>query len=57
MIQRKQGGDELVIGGALTIADGATITGFPKAAGSTVTKAEFKALLGALKAAGLMASE
>ena len=61
----KEGGDELVIGGKLTIGAGATVTGggfaTPAAnqadstAGSyTALKEDFNALLAKLKAAGLM---
>lgn len=62
MIRRAQGGEELIIDGKLTVAEGAELDGFPKAAcvaeaaGSAPTAAEFKALLDALKAAGLMAT-
>lgn len=58
------GGDRTVIGGELVIATGGKIKfgstemkaaeAVAEASGSTVTKAEFKALLDALKAAGLM---
>lgn len=59
----KNGGDELVIGGKLTVESGATIEGVitPAAfqADSTATElaalvTAFNALLAALKAAGLM---
>ena len=56
------GGEEWVIGGKLTILNGAQLTGFPKAANqeastaSTVSalKDDLNALLAALKTAGLM---
>jgi hypothetical protein len=58
----EQGGETTVIGGTLTIENGATFTGFPQAANqasstaSTVAdlKADFNNLLDKLKAAGLM---
>lgn len=59
-----QGGDETHIGGKLIIDDGGAIQGWEAAAqaDSTATtvdalKNDFNALLGKLKAAGLMASE
>ena len=55
----EQGGEKTVIGGSL-IYKGVEIkrmTKVPEAAGDTPTAAEFKALLDALKAAGLMATE
>ena len=56
------GGDELVVGGKLTILEGAQVTGLPQAANqvastaSTVAalKDDLNALLTALKTAGLM---
>lgn len=70
---RTAGGDETVIGGKLTFKEGAEVEGLgatttkaglvkvaaavAEAAGDAPTKAEFKALLDALKAAGIMASE
>lgn len=55
----EQGGETTVIGGKL-IYQGVEIkrmTKVPEAAGDTPTAAEFKALLDALIAAGLMAAE
>ena len=60
-----QGGDEWVVGGKLTIEDGAKLEGFPKAsnqAESTATtisdlKTDFNAMLEKLKSAGLMESD
>lgn len=55
----EQGGEKTVIGGSL-IYKGVEIkrmTKVPEAAGANPTAAEFKALLDALKAAGLMATE
>jgi hypothetical protein len=58
----EQNGEKTVIGGTLEILSGATLTGFPQAAnvaeasGDAPTAAEFKALLDALIAAGLMAA-
>lgn len=59
-----QGGDETHIGGKLIIDDGGAIQGWEAEAqaDSTATtvdalKADFNALLGKLKEAGLMASE
>ena len=61
---RKQGGDTFVVGGDLKV-EGKLYLGetemkqaaaVPGASGSNVTKAEFKALLDALQAAGIMAS-
>lgn len=59
----EQGGAKTVIGGTLEVTslklNGATITqaaNVPVAAGSAPTAAEFKALLDALIAAGLMAA-
>lgn len=55
----EQGGETTVIGGKL-IYQGVEIkrmTKVAEAAGATPTAAEFKALLDALKAAGLMATE
>ena len=57
--------DKWVIGGTLEITDGSTLIGFPQAenqAASTATsiadlKANFNALLGSLKAAGLMKAD
>lgn len=59
------GGDELVIGGKLTLKEGATLQGFPTAdnqADSTAgtiaaLKEDFNALLAKLKAAGLMSED
>jgi len=59
----EQGGEKTVIGGTLEILEGATLLGFPKAENqldSTATtvadlKADLNALLGKLKATGLMA--
>lgn len=60
----KQGGDELVIGGKLTIAAGAELTGMvannqaaSTAASYTALKEDFNALLIKLKDAGLMAGD
>lgn len=69
----EQGGAKTVIGGTLEIKSGATVTGLDasttkagllkksavvaEAAGANPTAAEFKALLDALKAAGIMATE
>jgi hypothetical protein len=61
----EQGGDKTVIGGALEIKQGASVTGLPIAenqADSTATDvaglvADFNALLAKLKAAGLMAAD
>lgn len=57
----EQGGAKTVIGGTLEIENGATLSGFPKAANQAAstqttspTVAEFNALLTKLKAAGLM---
>lgn len=59
-----KGGDELVIGGALTVEEGATVSGLITQAAnqtdSTATtvadlKDDFNALLAKLQAAGLMA--
>lgn len=68
----EQGGDKTVIGGTLEIATGGSITGLAattsaagivkmsakvaEAAGANPTAAEYKALLDALKAAGIMSS-
>ena len=60
----EQGGETTVIGGTLTIENGATLTGFPQASNqasstaSTVAdlKTDFNNLLDKLKAAGLMTS-
>lgn len=62
-----QGGEVTHIGGELVIESGGKIKfgsaefkqaeAVPEASGSNVTKAEFKALLDALKAAGIMAAE
>ena len=60
-----ENGDTLVIGGTLELADGATLSGFPKAenqADSTATtiadlKADFNSLLEKLKSAGLMVAD
>ena len=61
----QENGDKLVIGGTLEIEDGATLTGFPKAANqvaSTATeldnlKSDFNNLLTKLKTAGLMEAD
>ena len=61
----EQGGDKTVIGGALEIKQGASVTGLPIAenqADSTATDVaglttDFNALLAKLKAAGLMAAD
>ena len=61
----EQGGDTFVVGGDLKVggklylgdAEMKQAAAVPGASGSSVTKAEFKALLDALKAAGIMASE
>ena len=61
----EQGGDKTVIGGALEIKQGASVTGLPIAenqADSTATDvaglvADFNALLAKLKAAGLMVAD
>ncbi len=61
----EQGGDKTVIGGALEIKQGASVTGLPIAENqvdSTATDvvglvADFNALLAKLKAAGLMAAD
>jgi len=68
----EQGGNHTVIGGALTIKEGATLNietgaklnGLPKAANQAAstettspTKAEFNALLEKLKAAGIMIAD
>lgn len=62
----EQGGERTVIGGELVIAEGGKLKlgdaelkqaeNVPGAAGSTVTKAEFAALLDSLIAAGIMAA-
>lgn len=57
-----ENGDKLVIGGALEIKEGASVTGFPQAenqADSTATtvadlKSDFNYLLSKLKSSGLM---
>lgn len=57
-----ENGDKLVIGGALEIKEGASVTGFPQAenqADSTATtvadlKSDFNSLLSKLKSSGLM---
>lgn len=59
-----QDGDNLVIGGTLELAKGATLSGFPKVENqidSTATtiadlKTDFNSLLSRLKTAGLMES-
>ena len=61
----QENGDKLVIGGTLELEDGATFTGFPKAANqaaSTATeisdlKNDFNNLLTKLKTAGLMEAD
>lgn len=65
----EQGGDKTVIGGALEIKEGATITGLPssftpvenqiKSTAEDITSlvSDFNALLSKLKAAGLMMSD
>ena len=61
----EQGGDKTVIGGALEIKQGASVTGLPIAenqADSTATDVaglvtDFNALLAKLKAAGLMVAD
>ena len=54
----EQGGEKTVIGGSLIYKDVEIkrMTNVAEAAGANPTKAEFKALLDALKAAGLMAT-
>lgn len=64
---KKQGGDEWVVGGKLTIEDGASVAGLPQAANvaavtpagaePTAVEATLNALLEALKDAGLMAAD
>lgn len=57
-----ENGDKLVVGGALEIKEGASVTGFPQAenqADSTATtvadlKSDFNSLLSKLKSSGLM---
>ena len=64
----EQGGEKTVIGGTLEIKEGASVTGLPTPTvaenqqNSTATtiaalKEDFNALLGKLKAAGLMAAD
>lgn len=66
----EQGGDKWVIGGALEIKEGATVTGLPggdtpqaanqadsTAADVAALVADFNALLAKLKASGLMAAD
>ncbi len=65
----EQGGDKTVIGGALEIKEGATVTGLPssftplenqiKSTAEDITSlvSDFNALLSKLKAAGLMMSD
>jgi len=58
----EQGGEKTVIGGTLEILEGATFLGFPKTENQVASTAttvaglvtDFNALLGKLKAAGLM---
>lgn len=64
---KKQGGDEWVIGGKLTIKEGAEVTGLPQAANvaavtpagaePTAVETAINDILTALKAAGLMVAD